>query len=87
MVDITTYRHRVTLEALPIDYLNMPVQHQRNSFVNAGSIVWKYHFRLVRNMKNGSTEGYLSRCVTVLCEGVAFPIVGCYHCHCSIPDY
>src|SRR6266702_3746942 len=71
--------------AFPVYHFHMPVQHQSNSFVDTGSIVWKNHFCLIRNVKNGGTEGYLSRGCSVLCEGVAFPIVGCYHCHCSIP--
>jgi len=71
--------------AFPVNHLNVPIQHHRNGFVDPGSIVWKHHFCLVRDVQNGSTEGDPSRGFSVLCEGVAFPVVGCYHCHCSIP--
>jgi hypothetical protein len=62
---------------MSIDYLNMPVQHQTNSFVNAGSIVWKDGFGFVGDLKDGFPEGDPSRGCRVLREGVAFPIVGC----------
>src|SRR5438445_12165455 len=71
--------------AFPVYDFHMPVQHQSNGFVDPGSIVWKHCFCLVRDVKNGSTEGNPSRGFSVLREGVAFPVVGCYHCHCSIP--
>src|SRR6266702_3924973 len=71
--------------AFPINHLNVPIQHHRNGFVDAGSIVWKHRSCLVRDVQHGSTEGNPSRGLSVLCEGVALPIVRCYHCHCSIP--
>src|SRR6266851_2664833 len=71
--------------AFPVYDFHMPVQHQSNGFVDTGSIVWKNQFCLVRYLKNGSTEGYPSRGLTVLCEVVAFPVVGCYNSHRSIP--
>src|SRR6266566_10037694 len=63
----------------PVYNFHKPIQHQSNGFVDPGSIVWKHHFCLVRYVKDGSTEGYPSRGCSVLCEGVAFPVVGCYH--------
>src|SRR5215470_4375239 len=71
--------------AMTVYHFHMPVQHQRNGFVNAGSIVWKDHFGFVGDLQDGFPEGDPSRSCRVLCEGVAFPIVGCYHCHRSIP--
>src|SRR5882724_6857658 len=71
--------------AFPVYDFHKPIQHQSNGFVDSGSIVWKHYFCLVRDVQHGSTEGYPSRGLSVLCEGVAFPVVGCYHCHCSIP--
>src|SRR6266446_3984945 len=70
--------------AFPVNHLNVPIQHHRNGFVDPGSIVWKNHFCLVRDVQDGSTEGYPSRSLSVLCEGVAFPVVRSYH-HSSIP--
>jgi hypothetical protein len=64
--------------AFPIYDFHKPIQHQSNGFVDPGSIGFKNQFCLVRDLKNGSTESYPSRGVTVLCEGVAFPVVGCY---------
>jgi len=71
--------------AFPVYDFHKPIQHQSNGFIDPGRIVCENKFCLVRNLKNGSTEGDPSRGCRVLCEGVAFPVVGCYHCHCSIP--
>src|SRR6266446_7273388 len=70
--------------AFPVNHLNVPIQHHRNGFVDAGSIIWKHLFCLVRDVQHGSTEGDPSRSLSVLCEGVAFPVVRSYH-HSSIP--
>jgi hypothetical protein len=67
--------------AFPVYHFYMPVQHQGNGFVNAGSVVWKDGFGFVGDLQDGFPEGDLRRSCRVLCEGVAFPIVGCYHCH------
>jgi hypothetical protein len=71
--------------AFPVYDFHKPIQHQRKGFVDARSIGCKNKFCLVRDLQNGFSEGDLSRGYCVLCEVVAFPIVGCYHCHCSIP--
>jgi hypothetical protein len=63
--------------AFPVYDFHKPIQHQSNGFVDPGSIGFKNQFCLVRDLKNGSTEGYPSRSLSMLCEGVAFPIVGC----------
>jgi hypothetical protein len=63
--------------AFPIYDFHKPIQYQSNGFIDPGSIICKNKFCLVRDLKNGSTEGYPSRGCRVLCEGVAFPIVGC----------
>jgi hypothetical protein len=71
-VDLVVDRLAIGLahySAMSIDYLNMPVQHQRNSFVNAGSIVWKDRFGFVGDLQDGFPEGDASRGCTVLCEG------------------
>src|SRR5690242_10922120 len=65
--------------AFPIYDFYKPIQHQSNGFVDPGSIGFKNKFCLIRDLKNGSTEGYPSRRCPVLGEGVAFPVVGCYH--------
>jgi hypothetical protein len=87
-VDLVVDRLAIGLahdSAVSIDYLNMPIQHQSNGFVDPGRIVWKDGFGFVGNLQDGFPEGDPSRGCSVLSEGVAFPIVGCYHCHCSIP--
>jgi hypothetical protein len=71
--------------SMPVNDFHMPIQGQSNGFVDPGNVGRKDGFGFVSDLKNGSTEGYPSGDCTVLCEGVAFPIVGCYHCHCSIP--
>src|SRR6266540_2855875 len=71
--------------SMPVDDFHMPIQCEGNGFVDPGSIVWKDGFGFFGDLQDGFPEGDPSRGVTVLCEGVAFPVVGCYHCHCSIP--
>jgi len=73
--------------AFAIYDFHKPVQHQRNGFIDPGRIGFKNKFCLVRDLKHGSTEGDPSRGCRVLSEGVAFPIVGCYNRHRSIPHY
>src|SRR5262249_16004716 len=69
----------------PVYDFHQPIQSQSNGFVDPGSIVWKDGFGFVSDLQDGFPEGDRSRGCRVLREGVAFPVVGCYHCHCSIP--
>jgi hypothetical protein len=57
--------------AFPVYDFHKPVQHQSHGFVDPGSIGFKNKFCLVRDLKNGSTEGYPSRVFSVLCKGIA----------------
>jgi hypothetical protein len=55
--------------AFPVYHFHMPVQHQGNGFVNAGSIVWKDGFGFVGDLQDGFPEGDLSRGCRVLGGG------------------
>jgi hypothetical protein len=71
--------------AFPVYDFHQPIQSQGNGFVDPGRIVWKDGFGFFGDLQDGFPEGDPSRGCRVLCEGVAFPVVGCYHSHCSIP--
>jgi hypothetical protein len=60
---------------------HQPIEGQSNGFVDPGSVGRKDGFGFFGYLKDGFPEGDPSRGCRVLREGVAFPIVGCYHCH------
>ena len=71
--------------AFPVYDFYQPIQSQSNGFVDPGRIGRKNGFGFVGDLQDGFPEGDPSRGCRVLNEGVAFPVVGCYHCHRSIP--
>jgi hypothetical protein len=88
LIDLMVDRLAISLTgnaAFSVYHFHKPIQHQRNGFVDPGRIVWKDGFGFVGDLQDSFPEGDPSRGCRVLCEGVAFPVLGCYHCHCSIP--
>src|SRR5262245_61984480 len=65
--------------------LDIAVEDDLNGGVDAAVALWQLRLGSVGDRCDSLTPGFAGRIVAVVGPGIAFPVIGCYNCHRSIP--